>query len=88
MEDLIFQNLGFLGTLIFISAYFPQIKHLLRVKDSTGISIFSWIIWLVGALLLLIYAIHNRDLVFISLTAFETLALLFVIILVLKYQKK
>jgi len=88
MKNLIFQNLGFIGTLIFVSAYLPQIKHLLRVKDSTGISIFSWIIWLFGALLLLVYAVYNQDLVFIVLTVLEALALFIVIILAIKYRKK
>lgn len=87
MEDFIFQNLGLVGTLIFISAYLPQIRHLYKVKDSTGISISSWVIWLVGALLLFIYAVHNRDLVFIALTALEALALFTVIILAIKYRK-
>lgn len=88
MKDFIFQNLGLIGTLIFVSAYFPQIKHLLKVKDSTGISVFSWIIWLVGALLLFVYAIHNQDMIFIALTSLEALALLTVIILALRYKKK
>ncbi len=88
MEVLIFQNLGLIGTLIFVSAYVPQIKHLLKTKDSTGISVASWVIWLVGALLLLIYAVHNRDMVFMVLTVLEVLALLTVIVLSIKYRRK
>jgi lipid-A-disaccharide synthase-like uncharacterized protein len=88
MENFIFQNLGLIGTLIFVSAYVPQIKHLLKVKDSTGISIFSWTIWLIGAMLLFLYAVHNKDLVFIILTTLETVSLLTVIILAIKYKKK
>jgi len=88
MEDLIFRNLGLIGTLIFITAYIPQIKHLIKVKDSSGISIFSWSIWLFGAILLFIYASHNKDLVFIALTSLEALAILIVIILAIKFNKK
>lgn len=88
MEDFFFQNLGLIGTIIFVSAYLPQIKHLFKVKDSTGISIFSWSIWLFGALLLFTYAIHNHDVIFITLTSLESLALLTVIVLAIKYKKK
>jgi len=87
MEDFIFRNLGLIGTLIFVSAYLPQIGHLLKVKDSTGISVFSWSVWLVGALLLFAYAAHNRDLVFIILTAMEAISLLTVIVLAVKYRR-
>ena len=87
MQDFIFQNLGLVGTIIFVSAYLPQIKHLIRVKDSSGISIFSWSLWLFGASLLLTYAIYIRDLIFIILTFLESLALLTVIILARKYKK-
>jgi len=67
MEKFIIQNLGLIGAFIFLSAYVPQIKHLLKVKDSTGISVFSWIVWLVGALMLFIYAAYNKDLDFYNL---------------------
>ena len=87
MTTSILQSLGFIGSLIFASAYIPQIIHLIRVKDSTGISITSWIIWLLGAILLLIYAVHLNDLVFLLLTSLETIALLLVIVLSLRYKK-
>lgn len=88
MQDFIFQNLGLAGALIFVSAYLPQIKHLLKVKDSTGISIFSWGTWLFGALLLFIYAVYNQDYVFIALTTLEAIGSLTVIVLTIKYKKK
>ncbi len=87
MQDFIFQNLGLIGALIFVSAYLPQIKHLLKVRDSTGISVFSWGTWLFGALLLFIYAVYNQDFVFIALTTLEALGSLTVIILTVKYKK-
>ncbi|MDO8561690.1 MAG: PQ-loop repeat-containing protein [bacterium] len=88
MEDFIFRNLGLIGTLIFVSAYLPQIRHLLKVKDSAGINVFSWVTWLVGAVLLFVYAVHNRDFIFVALTVLEALALITVIILASKYRKK
>jgi len=88
MIDSIIQALGLVGTIIFVSAYLPQIVHLLKVKDSTGISIVSWTIWFIGALLLLVYASYQKDLVFIFLTFLESLALLIVIILSVSYKRK
>jgi lipid-A-disaccharide synthase-like uncharacterized protein len=88
MPGLIFKNLGLVGTIIFVSAYFPQIRHLIKVKDSTGISIFSWSLWLLGALLLLFYALYQKDFVFIALTTLETISLLLVVILSIKFRKK
>ena len=88
MEKFIIQNLGLIGAFIFLSAYVPQIKHLLKVKDSTGISIFSWIVWLVGALMLFIYAAYNKDWIFIILTSLESLGSFNIIILSIKYNNK
>lgn len=30
------------GGIISIIAYLPQIRHLIKVKDSTGIGVFAW----------------------------------------------
>ena len=88
MEKFIIQNLGLIGAFIFLSAYVPQIKHLLKVKDSTGISVFSWIVWLVGALMLFIYAAYNKDWIFIILTSLELLGSFTIIMLSMKYKKE
>ena len=88
MTEQILPSLGLAGTLIFVSAYLPQIIHLVKVKDSTGISIMSWSIWLFGALLLFVYAVSIGDIVFLSLTILEIIALATVILLALKYKNK
>lgn len=80
-------NLGFIGSIIFNAAYIPQVIHLVNTKDSTGISITSWVVWLIGASFLLTYAIYLKDPVFILLTSLETLANIIVIYLALKYKK-
>ena len=88
MSDAIFQSLGFIASLIFASAYIPQILHLLKVKDSTGIDIFAWSIWLFGALILVVYAIHEKDIVFTTLTGLESIALFTVIVLSIRYKRR
>ena len=47
-----FELLGFLGTAIITIAYFPQILELWKKKDSTGISITAWAVWLLGTLMI------------------------------------
>lgn len=80
--------LGLLGSIIFTSAYIPQIWHLVKIKDSTGISITSWAVWLLGALLMLAYAVFLRDIVFLLLTILESVFLFTTIILAVIYRKK
>jgi MtN3 and saliva related transmembrane protein len=86
--EIILKNLGLIGSIIFAAAYIPQIVHLVKIKDSTGISISSWMIWLLGAILLLVYAIHLHDIVFLVLTILETAALVTTIVLAAIYKKK
>ena len=88
MSDALLQNLGLIASLVFVSAYIPQIIHLFRVKDSTGIDLLVWSFWLIAAMVLATYAIHQQDLVFIVLTILESLALLTVIILSIRYKRK
>lgn len=82
------QSFGLIGTIIFVSAYVPQIAHLAKVKNSVGISLWSWSIWSLGALLLFAYAVSKRDIVFILLTALEFIALVTVVILTIRYKPK
>lgn len=84
----ILQGLGFTGSVIFLSAYVPQIVHLVRVKNSAGISILSWTTWLIGGLCLLIYSLSVRDAVFIFMSVLEALALATVLALAVMYQTK
>jgi uncharacterized protein with PQ loop repeat len=52
--------IGWIGTALVIVAYYPQIRHLLVERCAWGISIFTWLIWFVASVLLLIYCI-TRD---------------------------
>lgn len=88
MSDTIFQSLGLIASIIFVSAYVPQIIHLLKIKDSSGLNLTAWAIWLSGAIILVVYAIHQKDAVFIILTGLESIALLITIILSVHYKRK
>ncbi len=47
--------LGWIGTTLVIVAYYPQIHHLWVERCAWGISIATWLIWLVASGLLLTY---------------------------------
>jgi uncharacterized protein with PQ loop repeat len=47
--------LGWMGTALVFIAYFPQIRHLWVEKCAVGISVWTWVIWLIASVLLLTY---------------------------------
>jgi lipid-A-disaccharide synthase-like uncharacterized protein len=58
------EMLGWAGTALVIVAYVPQIRHLYVEKCAWGISISTWLIWLVAGALLLSYCIFRNDTLF------------------------
>lgn len=76
-----------IGGIIAMGGMLPQIIHLLRVKDSTGLSIIAWFIWVAGDSLLLAYAITIRDPIFIMIHVFYVGAGVATIILAMKYRR-
>jgi len=73
---------GWIGTTLVIIAYCPQIYHLWAEKCAWGISITTWLIWLVAGVLLLIYAVSRRDILFIIVQSINILAIVLTILLV------
>ena len=72
---------GWIGTTLVIIAYYPQIHHLRVEKCAWGLSITTWIIWLVSSALLLIYSAIRQDLLFIVVQCINILAIVATIIL-------
>ena len=58
------ERLGWVGTALVIVAYVPQIRHLYIEKCAWGISISTWLIWLVAGALLLSYCVFRNDTLF------------------------
>lgn len=75
-------------SLISYISFIPQIVKLYKEKDSTGVSLLSWTLWLSTALARLGVALILFDygLIFISLT--DILFTAITVILILKYNKK
>jgi lipid-A-disaccharide synthase-like uncharacterized protein len=73
--------IGWIGTALVIIAYFPQIQHLWAEKCAWGISITTWIIWLVAGALLLAYALSRGDALFVIVQIINIIAIIATIVL-------
>ena len=74
--------IGWVGTSLVITAYFPQIQHLIAEKCAWGISLWTWAIWLVSSALLLGYAMMRSDTLFVIVQGINILAIAATILLV------
>jgi len=83
-----FQNVGFVGALIFLCSYIPQVVHLIKKKNSAGVSAVSWIMGIVGLIVLFAYAVYREDVVFMPLLFIELIVTILTLILVIKYKPK
>jgi len=78
------EMLGWAGTALVIVAYVPQIRHLYVEKCAWGISISTWIIWLVAGALLLSYCIFRNDTLFAIVQVINITAIVATIVLALR----
>ena len=53
--------IGWTGTALVVIAYYPQIHHLIVERCAWGISVLTWLIWLISSVLLLTYCLLRRD---------------------------
>ena len=65
--------IGWAGTALVIVAYYPQIRHLWVEKCAWGISVWTWFIWLIASLLLLIYCVVRGE-VLLSIVQMSNMA--------------
>lgn len=75
------EMLGWAGTALVLVAYIPQIRHLYVEKCAWGISISTWLIWLVAGALLLSYCIFRDDTLFTFVQGINITAILATILL-------
>lgn len=75
------QVVGWIGTILVVIAYYPQIRHLWAEQCAWGISLSTWVIWLFASLFLSIHCIARGELLltlvqFINIMAIGTTILL------------
>jgi len=75
------EMLGWAGTALVIVAYIPQIRHLYVEKCAWGISISTWLIWLIAGALLLSYCVFRNDTLFTFVQVINITAIMATIIL-------
>jgi len=75
------ETLGWAGTALVIVAYIPQIHHLYVERCAWGISISTWLIWLVAGALLLSYSIFRNDTLFTFVQVINITAIVAIVML-------
>ncbi len=75
------EMLGWFGTALVIVAYVPQIRHLYVEKCAWGISISTWLIWLIAGALLLSYCVFRNDTLFTFVQVINITAIMATIVL-------
>ncbi|HXV48984.1 MAG TPA: PQ-loop domain-containing transporter [Candidatus Binatia bacterium] len=78
--------IGFVGTLVVIVAYLPQIAHLVKAQCSAGISLKAYALWIISSLLLLLHAFNLNDAVFIALQSYQLGATMTIVAFAWKYK--
>jgi len=73
---------GWAGTALVIIAYVPQIRHLYFEKCAWGISVTTWVIWAVAAVLLLSYCMSRSEILLGVVQVANLVAIMTTIILV------
>ena len=76
------ETLGWAGTALVVIAYFPQIHHLIVERCAWGISVSTWLIWLIGSVLLLVYCIFRQEVLLCVVQSVNIAAILTTIVLV------
>lgn len=78
--------MGFLGMILVIVAYLPQIYHLIKEQCSGGISLKAYYMWFVAAMLILVHAVAISDPVFIALQSYQLGACGLIVFFCRKYK--
>ena len=76
----------FIGGGISAVAYVPQMLHIIKVKSSRGNSLIAWYTWLLGASVMLAYALYLNNAVLIILNLIYTICIAIIIGLIYRYR--
>lgn len=73
--------IGWVGTMLVIIAYGPQIYHLWAKRYAWGVSLWMWFIWLVSSTFLLSYSWFRSEMLFVTVQGINILAIAVTILL-------
>lgn len=75
------EALGWAGTALVIVAYTPQIHHLWAERCAWGLSLTTWLIWLLSSTLPLVYCVLRRETLFAAVQGINIAAIVTTILL-------
>ncbi len=78
---------GVLGNILVVVSYLPQIRKIIVTKKSDDLSLGMWGLYVLGDILLLVYAAATGDTIFTALFTLFTIENLVVLYLAFKYAK-
>ncbi|NIO07357.1 MAG: hypothetical protein GTO40_04895 [Deltaproteobacteria bacterium] len=78
--------LGYAGTTLVILAYLPQIFHLVKEHCSAGLCVKAYLMWVAASVLLLSYAVSQRDAVFVALQGYQLVSTTLICFFSKKYE--
>jgi len=78
---------GFVGTALVITAYLPQVVHLIKARCSWGISLSAYTLWFVAGILICAHAVSLNDPVFIVLQGYNVAATATIAVFAKKYKQ-
>lgn len=81
-----FELIGVVGITLSVTAYVPQVVHLIREHCSAGISNRSWVMWLASSILVGAVAVRRADVVFILLQLSSFTAAVVILFYSRRYQ--
>ena len=80
--------IGFIPAVIFPAATLLQVIHLLKVKNSEGVSALSWAAFAIGNISVYIYMEKYSEIQAIATFIGTFILQVYLVILVIKYRKK
>ena len=80
--------IGFIPAVIFPAATLLQVIHLLKVKNSEGVSALSWAAFAIGNISVYIYIEKYSEIQAIATFLGTFILQVYLVILVIKYRKK
>ena len=78
---------GFVGTALVITAYVPQVVHLIKARCSWGISLGAYALWFAAGILICAHALSLNDPVFIVLQGYNVVATAVIVVFAKKYKQ-
>lgn len=87
MNPVLLNIIGIIGNALLAVSYIPQIIKIVRTKKAEDLSLLMWLAYLIGDILLTIYAFYTGDIIFTILFILFTIGNFTILALSLKYSK-